>query len=419
MERPTVHIIGAGLAGLAAAVKLSRAPCAIVMHEASPVAGGRCRSFFDPTMGATIDNGNHLLLSGNHAALAYVAAIGARSELAGPGRCEIAFADMASGERWTLRVNEGRLPWWLLSKDRRPPRTRMADAFGALGLFWASPNAKVSDAMACSGPFYERLWRPVLLAALNAEPTDAAATLAAATIRETLARGGRACHPLIAANGLSRAFIDPAIKLLAKRGAQIRYERRLRAIEYSGDRVAGLEFEHDSLTIDETDSVILATPSHVAATLVPQLATPQQTRSILNGHFVVAPPPGTPPIIGVVNGMAQWIFAFPDRLSVTVSDAGRFMEAPRERLAADLWRDVAALTGLADALPAWRIIKERRATFAALPEEAGRRPPTATAWRNLVLAGDYVRTGLPATIEGAVRSGDAAAKATLARLEGR
>ncbi|HXW18869.1 MAG TPA: FAD-dependent oxidoreductase, partial [Roseiarcus sp.] len=135
MERPVVHIVGAGLAGLAAAVRLSRSPCVIVVHEASPVAGGRCRSFFDPTMGATIDNGNHLLLTGNRAALAYVDAIGARGELAGPGRCEIAFADMASGERWTLRVNEGRLPWWLLSKDRRPPRTRMSEAFGALRLF--------------------------------------------------------------------------------------------------------------------------------------------------------------------------------------------------------------------------------------------------------------------------------------------
>jgi uncharacterized protein with NAD-binding domain and iron-sulfur cluster len=95
------------------------------------------------------------------------------------------------------------------------------------------------------------------------------------------------------------------------------------------------------------------------------------------------------------------------------------MDTPREKLAADLWRDVAALTNLPDSLPSWRIIKEKRATFAATPEEAARRPTTTTAWRNLLLAGDYVKTGLPATIEGAVRSGDAAAEIALARLEAR
>jgi uncharacterized protein with NAD-binding domain and iron-sulfur cluster len=104
------------------------------------------------------------------------------------------------------------------------------------------------------------------------------------------------------------------------------------------------------------------------------------------------------------------LFTYPDRLSVTVSDANRLMDSPREQLAADIWREVAALTGLSDDLPSWRIIKERRATFAATPQENARRPPSRTAWRNLLLAGDYVQTGLPATIEGAVRSGHAAAR---------
>ena len=417
MGRPTVHIIGAGLAGLAAAVRLSEGPCAIVIHEASPQAGGRCRSFFDETINATIDNGNHLLLSGNYAALAYLEAIGASGELKGPKRCEIAFADLATNERWTIRVNEGPLPWWLLVEERRPPGVRLLDGLGVMRLFWASKDATIAQAMTCSGALYERLWRPFLLAALNTEPRDASARLAAATIRETLAKGGRACRPLVAAAGLSRAFVDPALKLLQKRNAQIRFERRLRGIEFGGDRIVGLEFEHDSRTLDEGDFAILATPAHVAATLVPDLIAPQQTNAILNGHFNIAPPPGTPAIIGVVNGITQWVFAYPDRLSVTVSDAGRFMDAPRDKLAADLWREVAGLTGLADALPSWRIIKERRATFAALPEEAERRPPTATAWRNLLLAGDYVRTGLPATIEGAIRSGNAAAEIALARFD--
>jgi uncharacterized protein with NAD-binding domain and iron-sulfur cluster len=89
---------------------------------------------------------------------------------------------------------------------------------------------------------------------------------------------------------------------------------------------------------------------------------------------------------------------------------------PREQLAADLWREVAGLTGLSDDLPSWRVIKERRATFAASPEEDARRPATETKWSNLLLAGDYVQNGLPATIEGAIRSGQSAARLTMQRF---
>ncbi len=416
MARPVVHVIGAGLAGLAAAVKLAPAPCEVVVHEAARQAGGRCRSFFDETMDATIDNGNHLLLSGNDSALAYLDTIGARHELRGPARCEIAFADMASGERWTLRPNEGRLPWWVLFEQRRVPRTRAADYLSVVRLLRASRQSRIADAMACSGALYQRLWGPLFLASLNTEPRGASAALAATIVRETLARGGRACHPLVAANGLSRAFVDPALKLLRRAGAQVRFERRLRALEFADEHVAALEFEHDSVALGTQDLVVLATPAHVAVTLAPGLEAPRTFNAILNAHFSIAPPPKTPPILGVVNATTQWLFAYPDRLSVTVSDANRLMDTPREQLAADLWREVAGLTGLSDALPGWRIVKERRATFAATPEEDARRPASQTRWPNLLLAGDYVQTGLPATIEGAIRSGHTAAGLALERL---
>jgi len=413
MARPVVHIIGAGLAGLAAAVKLASAPCDVIVHEATRQAGGRCRSFFDETMDATIDNGNHLLLSGNDSTLAYLDAIGARDELRGPARCEIAFADMASGERWTLRPNEGRVPWWVLLEQRRVPRTRPTDYLPVVRLLRAPKQARIADVIACSGALYQRLWAPFFLASLNTEPRGASAALAGAIVRETLARGGRACHPLVAANGLSRAFVDPALKLLRRGGAQVRFERRLRALQFEGERLAGLEFEHDSVALAAQDLVVLATPAQVAASLAPGLETPRAFNAILNAHFSIAPPPRTPPILGVINATTQWLFAYPDRLSVTVSDANRLMETPREQLAADLWREVAGLTGLSDALPGWRIVKERRATFAATPEEDARRPASQTRWPNLLLAGDYVQTGLPATIEGAIRSGHTAAALAL------
>jgi hypothetical protein len=103
------------------------------------------------------------------------------------------------------------------------------------------------------------------------------------------------------------------------------------------------------------------------------------------------------------------VFAFPGRLSITVSAADRLNEVPRETLAGTIWSEVATLAGLDGRMPPWQIVKERRATFAALPEEDARRPGAGTRWRNLVLAGDWIATGLPATIEGAIRSGNRAA----------
>src|SRR5262249_56894048 len=106
----TVHVVGAGLAGLAAAVRLAARGTAVVVHEAAGVAGGRCRSYHDPLLDMVIDNGNHLLLSGNHAALSYLEAIGSKRGLAGPTAADFAFVDLASGERWTLPIHSGPLP---------------------------------------------------------------------------------------------------------------------------------------------------------------------------------------------------------------------------------------------------------------------------------------------------------------------
>jgi hypothetical protein len=236
-------------------------------------------------------------------------------------------------------------------------------------------------------------------------------------VRETLARGGDACRPLVAANGLSRSFVDPALALLARRGVAVRFGRRLRAIEFAAGRAAQLLFGDDAVELGPGDQVALAVPAWTAAELVPGLAVPDEYRAIVNGHFQIVPPLGTPMLLGVLNGTVEWIFAFADRVSVTVSAADRLLGVKRRELAQMFWLDIQAATGVATPLPPWQIVKEKRATFAALPGENRKRPGTRTKWSNLFLAGDFTQTGLPATIEGAVRSGFRAAELALATAQ--
>jgi len=183
------------------------AVCDVVLHEATSEAGGRCRSYHDAALGTTIDNGNHLLLSGNSQSMAYVHAIGADDQLVGPEEPAFDFIDLAASERWRLRLNEGRLPWWILEPpagaSRVPGHRNYAERVPRL--FFAGPKAAIGHSMACAGRVFDRLWHPLLLAALNTEPAEASASLA----------GRRSCARLVARGDNSAARSSQPTAFLA------------------------------------------------------------------------------------------------------------------------------------------------------------------------------------------------------------
>lgn len=289
-----------------------------------------------------------------------------------------------------------------------PARARDYLRFG--GLLGGSAAQTVADRVTPRGAVWDKLIEPILLAVLNTAAADGSARLTAAVMRELLAMGGRASRPRIAEPTLAAAFVDPALAWLEGQGTQLTLGRRLRGFKFADDRVVALDFGAGEEPVAADELVILAVPPWVAESLVPDLVVPDAFRSIVNAHFAYTPPPGVAPMLGVIGGTAEWIFAFPDRLSVTVSAADHLVDTDRAELAATFWADIAAIHGLPATLPPWQIVKEKRATFAATPEQDAKRPPAKTRWRNLFLAGDWTQTGLPATIEGALRSGETAAR---------
>jgi squalene-associated FAD-dependent desaturase len=410
----TVHIIGAGISGLSAAMRLANAGHSVHVHEATQQAGGRCRSYFDAATNLTIDNGNHLLLSGNRHALAYAKSIGTEAGLIGPKSAQFPFVDLVSGQRWLLDLGDSRLPLWVFDESRRVPDTGILDYLALAPLVWAPVGKTVGDTIRCEGTLYQRLVQPLLLAALNVDPPVGSAGLAGAIVRETLLAGGQACRPLIARDGLSAILIEPAVKLLQEKGASVSLSHELRELATSGDRITGLKFGSDETALGLDDAIVMAVPPRAAATLLPGLPTPTKFRAIVNAHFRFDPPRGAPPVLGVVGGLVEWLFAFPQRLSVTISAGDRLVDMPREELAEAIWRDVRRAAGVSGELPPWQVVRERRATFEATPEQNVLRPKAVTSFKNLFLAGDWTDTGLPATIEGSVRSGDRAADLVLA-----
>lgn len=414
----TVHVIGAGLAGLSAAVELTRRGAQVILHEAAPRAGGRCRSYFDRTLGQTVDNGNHFVFSGNEAVRRYLGELGTADQLEGPAHADFAFHDLSDGSRWTLAVNDGPLPWWVFDARRRTPGTTLAEhlALARLALSRRGP-ATIADRVDSNGTFWDRVVDPMMLAVLNCPPAEGSAWLAGRFLRESFARGGRACRTMVAVPTLDAVFIDPALAWLRARQVPVHFGARLRGLKMDGDHVVALDFGAGPEAVGDA-AVVLAVPPWVAQELIADLVVPDRFCAILNAHFACAPPPGARPITALIGGTAQWVVCHADRISVTISGADDIIDLDREALAARIWKDIAATLGCEAPMPTYQIVKEKRATFAATPAQDARRPAARTRWRNLFLAGDWTQTGLPATIEGALRSGEAAAQLAEASWRG-
>ncbi|WP_431856488.1 hydroxysqualene dehydroxylase HpnE [Azospirillum sp.] len=403
----TTHIAGAGLAGLACALRLAEAGRRVVVYEAAPQAGGRCRSFHDATLDRVIDNGSHLVLSGNRALLGLLERVGARDRLTEVRPAAFPFHDLCNGRTWTLRP--GGL--WLFDEARRVPGSRARDYLAALALLGAGGTATVADVLPPDGPLHERLWAPLVVSGLNMPYERASARLFAAILRETLLRGESACRPQIAPEGLSHAFIEPVVARLRALGATLHLNARVEAVDPAGFRAAGARVD-----LGAGEPLVLALPAWGVEKLLPEVAPPPPGPTIVNAHFRLDRPvtlPGGLPFLALVGGTAEWLFARGDVLSVTVSAADALAESPAEEIAARLWAEAARALGIAAALPPYRVVKERRATVDQSPAHAAGRPPARTAHPALFLAGDWTDTGLPATLEGAVRSGERAAAAVL------
>lgn len=407
----TVYILGAGLAGLSAAVFLAkRGVRDIVLYEQSAGAGGRCRSFYDPFLEMTVDNGSHLLLSGNTSAQAYLETIGSWETLVQPDPAMgFAFYDLKTQARWALPLGRLRTLLWMLDRRSRIPGTSFFQYLS--GIYRLFPSGRtVLDRFGDHGALYHRFWEPLALAVLNTPASQAAADLFWPVFKETFARGASGATPLVPRVCLQDTFITPALSWLKDRGVEIKTGYRIKGLERGEGRVTGL-YRHGVLEkVGPQDWVISALPAHVLGELVPEIEVPSAFSPIVNVHYGVPSAVSGPRFVGLVGGIGHWVFQTKDLISVTIGAADDLLALGTEAIADTLWPEVqGALSLPGQARPKARVIKEHRATILTTPDEVARRPGVKTPWTNFFLCGEWTNTGLPTTMEGALRSGHWAA----------
>jgi len=392
-----VFVIGAGLAGLAAALRLLEAGHEATVLEASPHLGGRCRSYVDPELGL-IDNGTHALTAANPTALAFLARLGVRERWRPSHGGPLRLVDIEANRVFSLRP-------------------KFSD-FAALGLRpghllrLLGPDRPVAALFDPASSVHRNLIEPLTVAALNTGTGEASSRLLRRVFLEGW-RGPGALIPLVAERGLGPDLVEPLAEEIRRLGGTIVTGARIRGLNFAGERVAALDRGQEVTELAPSDRVILALPAPEAERLTGQNFGFDYS-PIVNAHFALG---GSgvplPRMIGVLGATTQWILLRDAVASVTVSAADDLAGTPAEEIAGRLWAEVTAalrLHGIAapERPRAQRIVKERRATIRQTPRLA--RPGTATPWRNLFFAGDWTDTGLPATIEGALRSGVRAAR---------
>lgn len=388
----TVHIIGAGISGLSAALALSEAHVPVKLYEASAHAGGRCRSSQARGFGR-IDHGLHLFSGAAHELWRFIDRIGSRErfvKLAGPWRVHDGAQDHAFGWRHLPALPLGdavRLVTGLLGDGQRP-FDQLIDEQSPFHDLWLAPLARLA------------LLHP-----------NASISQARALLGRQLRRGAGSFY--MARDSLQESFIEPALQQLEYQGGSIYFGQALQAVRSSTDGVSHLQFARKSLPLTANDVVVVATPAPQAKALL-QLPWALEQQSSITLHFAVTHREAPCTVRLLTQQGADLVRYDADAMRVTIRHANHAWHGDDALLAARLWRRLQTLHPYlrATALPDWSIWREKRAGHVPtlMPQ-----PPIALPPR-LLLAGDWVVSHRPPSLEHAAASGHRAAQHALALL---
>ncbi len=441
---PDVIVVGAGFAGLSAASALAARGARVLVLDARPQLGGRATAFADRDTGELVDNGQHVMFGCYRQTLAFLRRIGAEDNVRIQGSMEIPYIDDA-GHRSVLRCPPLPAPLHLLAAvldwDAMPWRDRLsalrlAGPLGRArrelkrtGAVTVTPPATVSAWLRAHGQgarLVSWLWEPLAVAALNQSPDMASAAPFVRVLAEMFGPDPAAASLVLPNVPLHLMYAEPARAFITAHGGDVRTRALARVVVENG-RAVGVEIRGEPIT---TATVISAVPWFALRSLFGGVAPSALSDAIAGADAMDSMPIVTVNLwydrpvmdelfVGLPGREMQWVFdkrqAFGEsasHLSLVSSGATALTGQSRESLTALAAREVEAALPRARAARLLRatVIREKQATFSLAPGQPSR-PTTRTPLKGLLLAGDWIDTGMPGTIESAVISGHMAAAA--------
>ena len=415
-------VIGGGFSGLTSAVYLSKAGFKVTLLESSPKLGGRAYSLKDKETCDVIDNGQHILMGCYNYTLNFLKEISAEENLITQDRLEINFVD-ENFELLPLAAPKIIYPFNLLFAILKYKALTTEDKLRFISFFTKIPfySNRDLERMTVAGwlkrenqsdSSIKAFWEILVVGALNTNMNNASAKIFASILKEIFFKGNKAATILIPKFGLTETYCGHAFDYIVKKGGKVNLGESVIELKSNGGILTEIITEHRS--IKDFDFVVSAVPLYAFNKIKkdPLLNIDLQLNysSILSVHLWLKKNPLKEKFYGLINSPVHWIFNHLNHVTMVISDADELVKHGTEEIFNLACGELEKFfTIKRTEITAFQIIKEKRATFIPSNEIINKRPNTQTKLLNMYLAGDWINTGLPSTIESAVKSGKLAA----------
>ncbi|MDR3626218.1 MAG: hydroxysqualene dehydroxylase HpnE [Ignavibacteriaceae bacterium] len=416
-------VIGSGLAGLTSAAYLSLNGFQVEILEASPKPGGRAYSFKDSETGSIIDNGQHIMMGCYKETLKFFNLIGARENLILQDRIKVNFVK-ENFNLLPLQASGLPYPLNLLSALLNYKALTFKDRLLFLKFFLSLPFVLEKDIKSLSvydwlieekqnENIIKAFWEILAVGALNTNIKKASAVTFAIILKEIFFRGNKVATIIIPKLGLSETYCKNALSFIEEHNGKINFGEQVTDIKFSNEMV--FEIETTKRKITEFDFVISAVPLYALEKMLPEFKSEYNFEltysSIVSIHIWLKENHLDELFYGLIGSPVHWIFNHQEHVTLVISDAGEFVNMSNEEIFNMVATELEKYVKIAkDKIISYKVIKEKRATFIPSKEILNTRPKQRTPLQNFIIAGDWVNTGLPSTIESAVKSGRIAAQ---------
>ena len=418
-----VIVIGGGFAGLTAATYLAKNKFKVTILEASPKLGGRAYSFLDKENNTIVDNGQHILLGCYYYTLDFLSLIGATKNFLFQKRLEVNFV-REDGQIlplksfpfiYPLNLMIGMLRFNALTFNER---LKLSKVFLKLPFYSSKKLSRLNieqwlEKENQSPSIRQAFWRILAVGALNTSLEKASAKIFIDILKQIFLSGSKSANIVLPKYGLSESYCKNAEEYIIKNGGEIILSEPVEKIIISNNNITGI---HSSKKVfPDFDFVISAIPAFALNRVINDeniLSIPDfKYSSILNIHLWLKENKIQEGFFGLINSPLHWVFNKGTHLNMVISDADEFVNKSDEDLLAIVKDELKKFFLLdPDLISDYKIIKEKRATFIPSNDIINKRTAQKIKIKNLILAGDWVDTGLPSTIESAVKSGRIAAE---------